>query len=67
METGKQYTDSYSVSLKGVKDIANTSIVAMIIDQETGLIINATEKKLKTVGISAWKLKTPGRSKSKTA
>ncbi len=52
VETGKQYTDSYSVSLKGVKDIANTSIVAMIIDQETGLIINATEKKLKTVGIS---------------
>lgn len=66
VETGKQYTDSYSVSLKGVGDIANTSIVAMIIDQETGLIINATEKKLKTVGISgveaedAWQIEVEG-------
>lgn len=58
VETGKAYTHSYNVSIANVgkKDnaykIADTSIVAMIIDQENGVVVNAVEKKLSELGVA---------------
>lgn len=52
IEVATPYTHSYEVSLKNVSDRENASIVAMIIDQASGRIVNAVEKSLGNSAVS---------------
>lgn len=41
VEKGTGYEYKYSLDMKNVKNVENTSVIAMLIDNETGVIINA--------------------------
>lgn len=46
IEPGKEYTHSAEISLENVKDIEKSTLVAMLVNQNDGSIVNATQVKL---------------------
>lgn len=55
IEPGKEYTHSAEISLENVKDIEKGTLVAMIINQKDGSIVNASQVKLNVTGVDGVK------------
>lgn len=59
LETGKVYTFTCPVSLANIKDINKCTLVAMLIDGDTGEIVNADKLQLASAGVGTATL-SPG-------
>ncbi len=67
IEAGKQYTHSTKISLENVKDVDNAYVIAMLINQNDGSIINAKQVKLEGSGVNVNGISTEDASAVSTA
>lgn len=61
IEPGKEYTHSAEISLENVKDIEKGTLVAMIINQKDGSIVNASQVKLNVTGVDGVKVEASSK------